>query len=51
VIKPSDKSKYKNMVSTLDEIAITNIDAYAIVDITPPEIELLKRENLYNDTK
>ncbi|GAA3964112.1 ExbD/TolR family protein [Mucilaginibacter dorajii] len=51
VIKPSDKSKYKNMVSVLDEMAITNILMYGIVDITPAEVELLKRENLYNDAK
>jgi len=51
VIKPSDKSRYKNMVSTLDEINIANIQAYGIVDITAPEIELLKRENIYNDNK
>jgi len=51
VIKASDKSKYKNMVSVLDEIAITNIQMYGIVDILPAEVELLKRENIYNDTK
>jgi biopolymer transport protein ExbD len=51
VIKASDKSKYKNMVSVLDEIAITNIQMYGIVDILPSEVELLKRENIYNDTK
>jgi biopolymer transport protein ExbD len=51
VIKPSDRSKYKNMVSTLDEITIANIQGYGIVDITAPEVELLKRENIYNDAK
>ena len=51
VIKPSDKSKYKNVVSVLDEMNITNIQMYGIVDISAAEIELLKRENLYSDTK
>jgi len=51
VVKPSDKSKYRNMVAVLDELNITNILMYGIVDITPPEVELLKRENLYNDNK
>ncbi|WP_462266633.1 ExbD/TolR family protein [Mucilaginibacter sp.] len=47
IIKPSDKSVYNNMVNTIDEMHITNNDLYAIVDITPPEIDLLKRENIY----
>jgi hypothetical protein len=51
VIKPSDTSKYKNMVSTLDEINIANIQSYGIVDISAPEIELLKKDGLYNDNK
>ncbi|UOE50714.1 biopolymer transporter ExbD [Mucilaginibacter sp. SMC90] len=51
VIKPSDKSKYKNMVSTLDEINIANIQSYGIVGITPAEVELLKKDGLYNDNK
>ncbi len=51
VIKPSDKSKYKNMVSVLDEIAIANVQAYGIVEILPIEVELLKKDGLYNDNK
>ncbi|RCH54584.1 biopolymer transporter ExbD [Mucilaginibacter hurinus] len=47
IIKPSDKSVYKNMVDVLDEMAITNIDSYGIVDISPVEIDLLKRDGLY----
>ncbi|GAB2696288.1 biopolymer transporter ExbD [Mucilaginibacter koreensis] len=47
IIKPSDKSVYKNMVDAIDEMHITNNDLYAIVDITKDEIELLKRENIY----
>ncbi len=47
LIKPSEKSNYKNLVDILDELKITNIQIYAIVDITSPEIESLKRDNLY----
>lgn len=34
MIKPTDLSTYKNMVDALDEMLITNIGAYAIVDLT-----------------
>jgi len=47
LIKPSDKSNYKNLVDVLDEMKITNIQSYAIVDILPSEIELLKRDGNY----
>ncbi|QJD98307.1 biopolymer transporter ExbD [Mucilaginibacter robiniae] len=47
IIKPSDKSVYKNMVDALDEMHIANIQLYAIVDITPVEVDLLKRDHIY----
>ncbi len=47
IIKPSDKSIYKNMIDMIDELNITNNKLYAIVDITPVEIDLLKREKIY----
>lgn len=47
IIKPSDKSNYKNLVDILDEMKITNVKQYAIVDINTPEIELLKRDGVY----
>jgi biopolymer transport protein ExbD len=47
LIKPSDKSTYKNVVAVLDEINITAIQVYAIVDIFPAEVEILKRDGLY----
>jgi len=31
----------------LDEMKISNVQVYAIVDITAPEIALLKRDNIY----
>jgi biopolymer transport protein ExbD len=42
IIKPSKKSNYGNLVDILDEMAITKIDTYAIVnDFTPEEEKLL----------
>lgn len=42
IIKADDKAKYKNLVDILDEMLITNIGRYAIVDITPVELDLIK---------
>ena len=47
LVKPSDKSVYKNMVNIMDELNIAQINIRAIVDILPIEIELLKRDHLY----
>ncbi|MTG97041.1 MULTISPECIES: ExbD/TolR family protein [Myroides] len=41
IIKASDKANYSNLIDILDEMAITNIGTYAIVDITPEEVEML----------
>jgi len=46
LIKPSDKSKYKNMVDILDEMNISAIQRYAMVDITPTDEELIKESQL-----
>ncbi|MBW7845947.1 MAG: biopolymer transporter ExbD [Bacteroidia bacterium] len=46
VIKASDHSKYNNLVDILDEMLICNIGRYAVVDITQPEIDMLKTVNL-----
>jgi len=42
VIKAMETAKYENMVDILDEMAITNTKRYAIVKITPEDIELTK---------
>jgi hypothetical protein len=42
VIKADDKSKYKNLVDILDEMIICSIGRYAVVDITPVEVDMLK---------
>ncbi|WP_163400845.1 ExbD/TolR family protein [Flavobacterium fluviatile] len=42
IIKPSKKCNFKNLVDILDEMAITKIQTYAIVnDFTPEETKLL----------
>lgn len=48
IIRPSDKSSYKNLVDILDEMKIVDAKQYMIGDIGTAEIELLKRENIYN---
>jgi biopolymer transport protein ExbD len=47
LLKPSDKSNYKNLVDILDEMKVTDVKSYAIVDITTPEIGLLQRDKIY----
>ena len=41
LIKPTETSKYKNMVDVLDEMEITNIGRFALVDITPEDLALI----------
>jgi biopolymer transport protein ExbD len=42
LIKPSKKSNYRNLVDILDEMAITKVETYAIVnEFTPEETKLL----------
>ena len=46
VIKADEKSKYINLVDILDEMSICNIGRYAVVDITPVEVEMIKTVKL-----
>lgn len=46
LVKASKKSTYRNLVDILDEIAITKVPTYAIVDITPEENVMLEKEEL-----
>jgi hypothetical protein len=46
LVKASKKSTYRNLVDILDEIAITNVPTYAIVDITPEDNAMLEKEEL-----
>jgi biopolymer transport protein ExbD len=45
LIKPADDSRYKNVVDILDEMNITNIKRYAIVDITTVDENLIKKKD------
>ena len=47
IIKPSEKSNYKNFVDILDEMAITGIKKYATVDMTDADVKLLETNNIY----
>jgi biopolymer transport protein ExbD len=42
LIKAAEKAKYKDMVDIIDEMAICNVASYAVVDMTPIEVEMLK---------
>jgi biopolymer transport protein ExbD len=47
LVKPSEHSLYDNLVNTLDEINITKINSYAIVDIATQDVALLKKYKAY----
>jgi biopolymer transport protein ExbD len=52
IIKSMDEARYKNIVDILDEMRITGAQVYAMVDITPGDIELVekyKKENNITD--
>jgi biopolymer transport protein ExbD len=42
IIKPTEDATYKNTVDILDEMTISEIKRYAMVDISPVEYELIK---------
>jgi biopolymer transport protein ExbD len=46
LIKAMDESRYKNVVDILDEMNITNMQRFVMVDITPVDKELIKESNL-----
>jgi biopolymer transport protein ExbD len=46
LIKATDDSSYKNLVDILDEMMICNIGKYAIINITPEDLEKIKTLNL-----
>jgi biopolymer transport protein ExbD len=48
IIKASDESNFKNVVDILDEMAITKAESYALVDITPEDIELIQKTEANN---
>ncbi|MHC1736716.1 MAG: ExbD/TolR family protein [Ignavibacteriaceae bacterium] len=42
LIKPSELSRYKNVVDILDEMSIADVKRYALVDITDFDLDLVK---------
>ncbi|MDR2682589.1 MAG: biopolymer transporter ExbD [Dysgonamonadaceae bacterium] len=44
IIKPTDFATYKNMVDVLDEMLVTNIGAYAIIDLQDGDRYLLYKK-------
>lgn len=43
LIKPTEKSRYKNLVDILDEMNITGIQKYAVVDAKEKDVELINQ--------
>lgn len=43
VIKAKKEAKYKNVVDVIDEMAITGVKIYALVKITPEDLELVAK--------
>lgn len=46
LIKAMDESKYKNMVDIMDEMNISTMQRFALVDITDTDIQLVKESQL-----
>ena len=46
LIKPTEDSKYKNMVDILDEMNITNQKKYALVKVPKEDLDLIKESAL-----
>ena len=44
IIKTDDKAKYGNVINVLDECNITSVGKQALVDITQPELDLLRQK-------
>lgn len=47
LVKPSSKAVYKNVVDIIDELQITKVPSYSIVDISDEEIQLMKMSGIY----
>jgi biopolymer transport protein ExbD len=46
IIKALNEASYKNLIDIFDEMAITNIGTYALIDISPDDLDLLKNVNI-----
>jgi len=47
IVKPSIESTYNNVVTVMDELNVVDIEQRAIVDITPVELDVMKRDGVY----
>lgn len=47
LVKPAEHSVYSNLVDAIDELSITKVSTYAISNISPKDIELLKQKQVY----
>ncbi|GAC1300377.1 MAG: biopolymer transporter ExbD [Mucilaginibacter sp.] len=47
LVKPDKNSIYSNLVDALDELNITGVQTYAIVNIDAKDIELMKKQGVY----
>ncbi|WP_221406262.1 hypothetical protein [Daejeonella lutea] len=47
LIKPSDKSEYGDLVNILDEVSLTKVSTYAIVDIDKAELDMMRSKQIY----
>ncbi|HEY9001218.1 MAG TPA: biopolymer transporter ExbD [Mucilaginibacter sp.] len=47
ILKPSDHSDYANFIAALDEFNITGVQSYAVADITPKDIDMLKQQGAF----
>jgi biopolymer transport protein ExbD len=46
LIKAMDEAKYKNMVDIMDEMNISSMQRFALVDITDTDVQLVKESQL-----
>ena len=46
LIKAMDEAKYKNMVDIMDEMNISSMQRFALVDITDTDVQLVKESSL-----
>lgn len=47
IIKPADTSEYSDLVNTLDEMEINDVQSYAITNISVDDISMLKSRGIY----
>ena len=42
LVKTDDKASYKNVIDMLDELNICYVGKYALVDLSAPELDMIK---------